>query len=57
MKSKRIKKLSKEEIEENYVEYYYEEELYVNYLDDYYGTVHIWEFIDLENLPEGVNFE
>lgn len=58
MSKKRIKKLSKDEIEENYEEYYYSDEIeiYVDYLDDYYNIVYVWDFIDLDNLPEGVSF-
>lgn len=58
MSKKRIKKLSKDEIEENYEEYYYSDEIeiYADYLDDYYNIVYVWDFIDLDNLPEGVSF-
>lgn len=59
MSKKRIKKLSKDEIEENYEEYYYSDsdEIYVDYLDDYYNIVYVWNFIDLDNPPEGVSFD
>lgn len=59
MSKKRIKKLSKDEIEENYEEYYYSDEIeiYLDYLDDYYGLVYVWDFIDLDNLPEDVSFD
>lgn len=56
MQQKRIKTLKRDEIEEAYEEYYYDDELYVNYLDDYYGIVHIWGLIDLDNLPDGVSY-
>ena len=59
MSKKRIKKLSRDEIEENYEEYYYSDEfeIYVDYLDDYYGLVYVWNFIDIDNPPEGVSFD
>lgn len=59
MSKKRIKKLSRDEIEENYEEYYYSDEfeIYVDYLDDYYGLVDVWNFIDLDNPPEDVSFD
>lgn len=57
MSKTRDKKLSRDEIEENYEEYYCDDEIYVDYLDDYYSIVYVWDFIDLDNLPEGVSFD